>query len=145
MLRMMAVALCTTLLTPVSARAQSLSGTWTVTAEGAQGTTDEGGTWSMNALSGVLTLTQQGIDVSGSWKGQMPAPWAVSGQLKDRTFELQTEWREIPLTRDGQKSTTRARWVFRGTVSADTLSGTLSLDLQDRAERPQKFTAKRTP
>ena len=95
-------------------------------------------------MTGALTLTQEGSDITGSWKGQMPAPWAVTGQLNDRVFVLQTEWRDIPATRDGVESTARARWIFRGTVSGDNAAGTMMLELENAGgDRSQPFKAKR--
>jgi len=95
-------------------------------------------------MTGTLTLTQEGTDITGSWKGQMPAPWAVTGRLNDRAFVLHTEWRDIPATRDGVQSTARARWIFRGTVSGDNAAGTMTLELESAGgERSQPFKAKR--
>jgi hypothetical protein len=115
-----------------------------VTTEGARGTTDDGSNWTLGAITGTLTLTQKDNDVTGSWKGQMPAPWALTGQINAGTFVLQTEWRDIPATRDGVESTARARWIFRGTVSGDTATGTMALELENaRGDRSQPFKAKR--
>ena len=139
-----AVALCAVLLASPRADAASLAGPWTVTTEGARGTTENGSNWSLGAMTGTLTLTQKDNDITGSWKGQMPAPWALTGQLTDRAFVLETEWRDIPATRDGVESTARARWIFRGTVSGDTATGTMTLELQNAAgDRSQPFKAKR--
>ena len=140
----LAIVLCAALLTSAHAQAASLAGRWTVSTEGARGTTEDGSNWTLGAMTGVLTLTQKGNGISGSWKGQMPAPWALSGQLDDRAFVLQTEWRDIPATRDGVESTARARWIFRGTVSEDTATGTMTLELENaRGDRSQPFQAKR--
>jgi hypothetical protein len=139
-----AIALCAALVS--SAQAPSIAGVWSVTTKGAKGTTQDGGNWTIGAVSGALTLAQKGNQVTGSWKGQMPAPWALTGQLDERTFELFTEWREIPATVNGAQSTTPARWVFRGTIADDTATGTMTLELQQAGgERSQPFTAKRTP
>ena len=138
------LALCAALLMSPRAQESLLSGPWTVTTEAARGTTDDGSSWSLGAFTGALTLTQKGNDITGSWKGQMPAPWALTGQLDDHAFVLQTEWRDIPATRDGVQSTARARWVFRGTVSGDTAAGTMTLELQNTSgDRSQPFKAKR--
>lgn len=138
------IALCAAFLMSPLTQAVSLAGPWTVTTEAARGTTDDGSNWSLGAFTGALTLTQKGHDITGSWKGQMPAPWALTGQLDDRAFVLQTEWREIPATRDGVQSTARARWIFRGTVSGDTATGTMTLELQNAGgDRSQPFKAKR--
>jgi hypothetical protein len=141
----LAIVLCAALL--VSPRAQTASlfdGRWTVTTEGARGTSDDGSNWNLGAMTGTLTLTREGTDITGSWKGQMPAPWAVTGQLNDRAFVLHTEWRDIPATRDGVQSTARARWIFRGTVAGDNAAGTMTLELESAGgDRSQAFKAKR--
>jgi hypothetical protein len=138
------MALCAALLMSPHTQAASVAGHWTVTTEAARGTTDGGSNWSLGAMTGALTLTQKGNDITGSWKGQMPAPWALTGQLDDRAFVLETEWRDIPATRDGVESTARARWIFRGTVSGDTATGTMTLELQNAGgDRSQPFKAKR--
>ena len=108
----LAYALCAALLlSSLGAQAPSLAGRWTVTTEGARGTTDDGSQWTLGAMTGALTLAQKNKDITGSRKGQMPAPWALTGQLTDRDFVLETEWRDIPATRDGVQSTARARWI----------------------------------
>jgi hypothetical protein len=146
MRRILAIPLCAALVVSAGAQAPSLDGRWTVTTEGARGTGDNGSNWALGAMTGALTLTQKSNDITGSWKGQMPAPWAVTGQLNDRAFVLQTEWRDIPATRDGVESTARARWTFRGTVSGDNASGTMSLELENAGgDRSQPFKAKRAP
>jgi hypothetical protein len=138
------IALCAALLISPRAHAASLAGPWTVTTEGARGTTDNGSNWTLGAMTGTLTLTQKDNEVTGSWKGQMPAPWALTGQLNDGAFVLQTEWRDIPATRDGVESTARARWIFRGTVSEDTATGTMTLELENAGgDRSQPFKARR--
>jgi hypothetical protein len=139
------IALCAALLTSPRAQAASLAGPWTVTTEGARGTTDDGSNWSLGAITGALTLAQKGNDITGSWKGQMPAPWVLTGELNDREFVLQTEWRDVPATRAGVESTARARWIFRGTVSGDTATGTMTLELENAGgDRSQPFKAKRS-
>src|SRR5512132_3136253 len=139
-----AITLCAALLALPRAHTASLAGAWTVTTEGARGTTEDGSTWTVGAITGTLTLAQKDNDVTGSWKGQMPAPWALTGQLHDDAFVLQTEWRDIPATRDGVEATARARWIFHGTVSDDTAAGTMTLELENSGgERSQPFKAKR--
>jgi hypothetical protein len=75
----------------------------------------------------------------------MPDPWSLSGQFTDRGFELRTEWRELPISRNGVKSMARIRWVFRGTVAGDTASGMVSIETEEQEGRGQPFTARRTP
>jgi hypothetical protein len=142
---MTAAALCGALVVSARAQAPSLSGVWRLTAEAMEGTTDDGGSWKQNAVSGTLTLDHKDAVVSGSWKGVMPNPWSLSGSFKDRGFELRTEWRELPVTRNGVKSVEAVRWVFRGTATGDTAGGTVSLETAKQEGRLQPFTAKRTP
>jgi hypothetical protein len=142
---MIAAVFSATVLVLAHAQAPSLSGEWKLTAEAMEGTTDDGGTWRLNAVSGTLTLDQKDTDVSGSWKGVMPNPWSLSGHHKNSGFELRTEWRELPITRNGLKSTERVRWIFRGTVTGDAASGTVSVETVKQEGRLQPFTARRTP
>ena len=140
----LAIVLCAAFLTSAVAQTASLAGPWSVTTEGARGTTDSGSNWTLGAITGTLTLTQKDNDITGSWKGQMPAPWALTGHVDGRAFVLQTEWRDIPATRDGVESTARARWIFRGTVSEDTAAGTMTLEVENAGgDRSQPFKAKR--
>jgi len=140
----LAIALCVALSVSAGAQTASVDGRWTVTTEGASGTTDDGSNWTLGAITGALTLTQDGGEITGAWKGQMPAAWRVNGQLTERAFVLQTEWREIPATRNGVQSTARARWIFRGTVAGDQATGTMALELENAGgNRSQPFKATR--
>ena len=132
------------LVTSAVAQPASVSGTWSVTGQGARESTADGENWSIAAISGTLTLEQTGTEITGSWQGQMPNSWSVTGRVDDAGYEVMTEWREIPVARNDTKSMMRARWVFRGSVSGDTMSGTLTLEVE-RGNRPQPFTAKRAP
>jgi hypothetical protein len=139
----LAIAMCAALLTS-QVQAASMAGAWTLTTEGGRGTAEDGSNWTLGAMTGTLTLAQKGNEITGTWKGQMPAQWGLSGRLDDRAFVLETEWRDIPATRDGKESTARARWIFRGTVSDDTASGTMTLELEKAGgERSQPFKARR--
>jgi hypothetical protein len=140
---MLAIALFASLLSP-HGQAAALAGEWTVSTEGARGTTDDGSNWTLGAVTGSLTLAQEGADITGSWKGRMPESWALTGQLDDRTFVLQTEWRDIAATRDGVESTARGRWIFRGTLRDKGAAGTMTLELENAGgNRSQRFTATR--
>src|SRR5438034_302575 len=85
----LAIALCAAFLASPRAQAVSVAGPWTVTTEGARGTTADGSNWTLGAMTGTLTLTQKGDDLTGSWKGQMPAAWALTGRLTDGAFALE--------------------------------------------------------
>ena len=137
--------LCLTLGAALHAQPPTLTGVWEVAAEAASGTTENGGTWSTVAVNGSLTLTQKGTGLSGSWKGRMPEPWSVIGKVTGDKYEAETEWRDVSVMRDGKQSMERARWIFRGTMSGDTTSGTLTFELENGLTRAQPFSAKRTP
>ena len=129
----------------MSARTQSidLSGGWTLEAPQTEGQTADGSNWVMVALSGTLTLDQKADAVTGSWKGRLPEPWPLTGRLQGATFELQTEVREIPASRNGEKRMLRRRWVFRGTVDGDKMAGSMHLAGEDGESPEQPFTAMR--
>jgi hypothetical protein len=133
------------LIAPLQAQPPTLSGVWAVSGEGAQGTGPDGTNWSVNPISGALTLEQKGKDITGTWKGQMPEPWAIAGTAVDKTFDLRTEWRDIAVSRDGAASTARARWVFRGAFDGQQATGTMNLEMEKGAARGQPFKAERRP
>jgi hypothetical protein len=128
-----------------AAQSPPLSGAWAVVGEGARGTAPDGSNWSLTPISGTLTLEQKGREVSGTWQGQMPEPWMVSGQIDDQSFELRSEWRDVSVGRDGTTSTARARWVFRGVVRRNTATGSMGFELEKGTPRGQPFNATRTP
>jgi len=132
----------------VSSMAQepSLSGRWEVSGEAASGFTAGGGTWSRNAVSGVLTATQQGETLSGTWTDARPGALPFHGRRSGDAFEIQTESRAVPATIDGVATTIRMRWTFRGTLEKDVLRGTMSFDREEsEPAQPQPFIAKRKP
>ena len=93
------------------------------------------------ALSGTLTLEQKGEAVTGSWKGRLPDPWPLTGRVQGTTFELQTEVRELPVQRNGEKMTVRRSWIFRGSIEGDKLSGSMSLMGGEGDPPTQPFSA----
>jgi len=121
----------------------SLTGTWAVEAAAAESQTAGGGTWSLTALSGTLTLEQKGDAVTGSWKGRLPESWPVAGRVQETTFELQTEVREMPASRNGEKITVRRSWIFRGGIEGDKLTGSMSLMGGEGDPPTQPFSAVR--
>lgn len=129
----------------ISARTQSidLSGGWALEAPQTEGQAADGSNWVMVAVSGTLTLDQKADAVTGSWKGRLPEPWPLTGRLQGATFELQTEVREIPASRNGEKRMLRRRWVFRGTVDGDKMTGSMHLAGEDGESPEQPFTAVR--
>ena len=140
------LALIVTLLQlPLVAAAQSstLSGTWALDAAAASGQSPNGGNWQLNASTGTLTLEQKGEAVTGSWIGRLPDPWTITGTSKGASFELESEVRNLQATKDGEQTTVRRQWIFRGTLSGDTLTGTMSLAGGEGDPPTQPFTAVR--
>ena len=86
----------------MSARTQSidLSGGWALEAPQTEGQAADGSNWLMVALSGTLTLDQKADAVTGSWKGRLPEPWPLTGQLQGATFELQTYFSDAEASDD---------------------------------------------
>jgi hypothetical protein len=121
----------------------TLTGTWAVEAAAAESQTADGGTFSLTALSGTLTLEQKGEAVTGSWKGRLPEPWPLTGRVQETTFELQTEVREMPASRNGEKMTIRRSWIFRGSIEGDKVSGSMSLMGGEGDPPTQPFSAVR--
>ena len=129
----------------VVAQSPSMTGTWALEAPAASGVNVGGGEWNLSAQSGTLTLQQSGATITGQWQARMPAPWAVAGELHGDRVELQTEFRDIPVIVDGEKTTRKLRWTFRGVLSGDSVKGQMSLDSESRRGNEQPFTAKRQP
>jgi hypothetical protein len=125
-----------------ASQAANVSGSWTVDATAAEGEAN-GNKWSLGALSGRLTLEQQGDAVTGSWQGRQPQPWTLTGRVTGTEFELQTESREIPAIRNGEQTTVPRHWIFRGAIDGDTLSGSMSLAGGDGDTPTQAFSAAR--
>ena len=121
----------------------TVTGTWAVEAAAAESQTADGGTFSLTALSGTLTLEQKGDAVTGSWKGRLPEPWPLTGRVRGTTFELQTEMREMPASRNGEKITVRRSWIFRGGIEGDKLTGSMSLMGGEGDPPTQPFSAVR--
>ena len=127
----------------VAVQAANVSGNWDLKAEAAEGVFPSGGTWKVGALSGTLTLEQKGNEVTGSWQGRQPQPWALTGRVDGSKFELQTEVRDIPAVRTGEPTTVPRHWIFSGTADGDTLSGSMSLAGGDGDPTTQPFSAAR--
>jgi hypothetical protein len=123
-------------------QAANVSGSWKVDTTAAAGEAD-GSTWSLGALSGTLTLEQKDDAVTGSWKGRQPEPWVLTGRVTGMDFEFQTEARDIPAIRNGEQTTVPRRWIFRGTVDGDKLTGSMSLAGGDGDPPTQPFSAAR--
>ena len=137
------VLLATLQLPVVTAQSPNLGGIWTVEAKAAEVQTGDGKNWRLNALTGTLTLEQKGNAVTGTWEGRMPTPWKVTGKLEKNSFELQTEVRNIPAERDGEKITIARSWIFRGSINGDNLSGMFILAGGEGEPPGQPFTATR--
>jgi len=132
-------------LVPLEAhRAPSLSGKWSVVAEAAEVESADGTEkYSMVAIAGTLQLDQKDRAVTGSWQGRMPAAWSLTGSVDGATFELKTETRDIPITRNGEQQMVPRQWIFKGTLDGDTLRGAMVLTGGQQAPPSQPFTATR--
>jgi hypothetical protein len=129
----------------IATRAENVSGTWSVVADTAEGVFKDGSKWSVIPVSGTLTLEQQGNALTGSWKGRQPEPWPLSGRIDGKTFEFQTAVRSIAAVREGQEITVPKRWIFRGTVDGNNLTGSMSLAGEDAEPTTQPFIGVRQP
>ena len=127
----------------VTGQAPSVEGTWSVEAAAASGVNEAGGEWSLSAQTGTLTLAQDGAVVTGEWKNRMPKAWSVTGDVKGDQVQLRTEFRDLPVVIDGEKTTQRRRWVFSGAVAGDSFTGTMALESDSGRGAEQKFTATR--
>ena len=129
-----------TLALSILAAAQSagLTGTWALEAQAASGEN-----YQLGAISGTLTLADKDGVVTGTWKGRMPEPWKLTGKVKDKTFELETEIRNVPATTNGEQTTVPRRWVFRGSADGDKMTGKMSLKGGEGEEPTQTFSAVR--
>lgn len=121
-----------------AAQSASLAGTWTLEAQAASGEN-----YQLGAISGTLTLADKDGVVTGTWKGRMPEPWKLTGKVKDKTFELETEVRNVPATTNGEQTTVPRRWVFRGSADGDKMTGKMSLKGGEGEEPTQSFSAVR--
>jgi hypothetical protein len=116
------------------------SGQWSLDAEGA-----EGDGWKLSPIHGTLSLEQNGDKITGSWIGPFKENvWKLEGTIKDASFDVQSDQRDIPVTRDGVTTMEPARWVFKGKASGDTMTGMMALDRGPSALREQAFSATRT-
>ena len=120
------------------------AGTWSVKGDAASGTTDGGGTWNRNAVTGTLVIAQNGQTLTGTWTATNRTAVALHGTITGETFEFRTEPREVEVIINGERTAMRLRWTFRGSVAGDTLRGTMSLDREDQeSAMPQPFTGDR--
>lgn len=126
----------------VVTRGADVSGTWNVVADAAEGVFPNGEKWQVIPVSGELTLEQRGGSVTGSWKGRQPEPWPLTGTMEGAAFHLFTDVRSIPAVQLGKEISVNKRWIFRGTVEGNTLSGSMSL-AGDGDPTTQPFTAVR--
>ena len=137
--RLVTIGLAAALSAPALAQTGDVTGTWAVKSEARK---SEG--WNIGALSGTLTLALKGRDITGTWKGPVrPEPWTLAGELKDGKFEARSERKDVNATRDDTNSTERVRWVFRGSVTGDAMTGTMTLERDGGESLPQPFKATR--
>src|SRR5262245_11607436 len=74
-----------------------IAGSWALQAPETETNDDAGNRTVLTAITGTLTLDQKADVVSGSWKGRMPKPWTLTGHVDGKTFELETETRDMPI------------------------------------------------
>ena len=67
----------------------------------------------------------------------------AGGQLKDGKFEVRSDRKDVDATSDDVNSKVQVRWVFRGSVSGDTMTGTMTLERDGGESLPQPFKATR--
>jgi hypothetical protein len=120
------------------AQSQTLTGSWALEAPGVTGPN-----FQLSSQAGTMTLEQKGDAVTGTWKGRMPEPWKLTGSLRGNAFELQTEVRQLPATRDGESTTVARSWIFRGKVNGDKMTGTMMLAGGEGEPPSQPFSAAR--
>ena len=134
------------LVLPVAATAQqsSLSGAWSLVAEEMQGLDADGNGWVRPAIRGQLDLDEHGDTISGTWTGPSKKPWELSGRRDGSTFELRTTVQELTITTDRGQAKEPVRWIFRGSLDAAAMKGTIALHRESsNREFPQPFTAER--
>lgn len=122
----------------VAVQSPNISGNWAVDAPATSGPN-----FQLGAASGALTLEHKGDAVTGTWRGRMPDPWKLTGRVKGNTFELETEVRSIPATRNDEPTTVPRRWIFRGAADGDKMTGSMQLAGGEGEPPSQPFTAVR--
>ena len=126
----------------VATAAHDIGGAWAVTIPADEQKRPDGSNASWKELKGSLTLIQKDGGLTGTWTSL--DEWKLTGRIDDTgRFALESEARDIPVTRNGSRGTEAARWVFRGTHVHGTLSGTAALVIADRDPLFHKWTASR--
>src|SRR5262245_45253162 len=117
----------------------SIAGKWSVSAEAARKATDNGGSVSRIAQQFVLELTVDAAKATATLtpKGGPGSPWALTGSWQQNKLELTSAWRDIPITKDGQSATAKARYLVRMTLAGETISGTCEFALENSEPLPQ--------
>jgi hypothetical protein len=128
---------------PAAAVAQDLAGTWTIQSETTTVTNDSGGTSTAAGATTTATLKQSGETVTGTWSTVKSGDWPLKGRLQGNRFELETDVRDLPVIRNGEKTTVKGHWTFSGTIDNDALRGTMSLQTENGATLSQPFAATR--
>jgi hypothetical protein len=126
-----------------AAQSANIAGNWAVEAAETETNDGAGNMTRLVALSGLLTLEQKGDAVTGSWKGRLPRPWTLTGRVDGKTFELQTETRDMPIESNGERQMVPRHWIFTGTIDGNRLTGSMALAGGDGAPPMQPFTAQR--
>jgi hypothetical protein len=91
-------------------------------------------------IEGSLTITQKGSALTAAW--QSIDAWTLTGTIDEKGgFVLQSELRPIPFNDGGKQGSAQARWVFRGTLTSGSLTGTAALEIAGRAPMQRKWSA----
>ena len=144
LLAVLYLSLVTYLAPTTPAQDRTLTGTWLLSADAVSGETGDGGTWTRTAVKGTLDIEEHDGTLKGTWKGPAGAAWTLTGRIEGGKFEILTETRSLPVTRDGEQSTATVRWTFRGSAAGDTMKGTMALGRGDDGEEHlQPFSGKR--
>src|SRR5688572_20213600 len=139
------IVLMSILIAGPAAKQSSIAGQWNVSAEAAKKRTDDGGSVSRSAQEFVLDLSFDGAKATATLTptagpGQ---PWSLSGSWQQSKLELASSWRDMPITKNGQPATAKARYLVRVTLSGEALTGTCEFAMENSEPLPQPCSARR--
>ena len=124
-----------------AASAQTVTGTWK--GEYDSGVSGNGDQVRVTRRSVVtLILEQKGDSVFGNWAAQ-PAPpdskpITLSGKVTGSTLRITTGTRDVPVVVDGKQETRRVRTDWTGTVSANEITGTMTIYVGGNDDPPRR-------
>lgn len=123
----------------------SVAGKWNVSAEAASKRTDDGGSVSRSAQEFVLEVSLDGAKATATLTPRRGpgSPWALTGTWRQNELELTSAWRDLPITRNGESSTAKARYLVRMTLAGATISGTCEFAMERGEPLPQPCVGRR--